>query len=151
MQLVLLYNPEKCSGCLYCMAACAYKHYGTLDIEKSFVTILGGPEDGSFIGIHCAHCEHPACMAACPKDAITKDEETGLVLIDHMKCIGCRSCNYACPVSIPRFDEELRVSVKCDFCGGDPYCVKFCTTGAMSLAAREEARKLFGGGVVVRG
>ena len=47
-----------------------------------------------------------------------------------------------CPQSAPFFDEELKVAVKCDFCNGDPECVKHCSAGALKLTTREEALRL---------
>ena len=81
--------------------------------------------------------------AACPVDpkAIVKDPELGLVTIDKMRCIGCRSCQYACPISIPIFDEVSQISYKCDFCDGDPLCAKYCSTNAIKVVTREEAKK----------
>ena len=67
---------------------------------------------------------------------------TGIVKINTMQCIGCRSCNFACPISIPHYDPILKISLKCDLCEGDPWCVKFCTTGALHYIPRKEARKL---------
>ncbi|PCN50495.1 4Fe-4S ferredoxin, partial [Candidatus Geothermarchaeota archaeon ex4572_27] len=73
--------------------------------------------------------------------AIWKDE-AGIVRINRLKCIGCKSCNYACPLSAPIFIEELRASSKCDLCDGDPECVKFCSSGALRAYPREEALNL---------
>ena len=142
-QKVLFYDPERCSGCTYCMLACSFEHWGVLDYELANLWIIPDPNrEYHFIGIHCAHCEDPECKAACPVDAIKKDEETGWVTINQNMCIGCRSCNYMCNISIPWRHPERRVSFKCDFCGGDPKCAAFCPTGAMMIKTRKEARAL---------
>lgn len=142
-QKVLVFDPEKCTGCLYCEVACSFKHYGAISFEKSFIRIVGYPKiPFRFIAVHCAHCEHPMCRASCPSEAIEKNEDTGIVKIDKVRCIGCLYCQIACPVSNPRFDEELRVAVKCDLCDGDPLCARQCSTGAMAFVDREDARKL---------
>lgn len=141
-QLVLYFDPEKCTGCGMCMVACSFHHFNAIDISRSKVRVYEDPDrPGFFVVAYCAHCEFPACEAACPVDAIEKNSETGLVTINPLLCIGCKSCNYACPIGMPIFDEERRVSHKCDFCRdiGTPRCVEFCTTGALSVATRREA------------
>ena len=40
----------------------------------------------------CNHCTNPACLAACPRDAIYKREEDGIVLVDQERCRGYRYC-----------------------------------------------------------
>jgi Fe-S-cluster-containing dehydrogenase component len=128
------------------MISCSLKHYGSTDFRKSHVKIINDPEKPKcrFVGIHCIHCEDPLCLASCPAKAITKDENTGLVKINSVLCIGCKACILACPISNPHFDEDRRVVAKCDFCDNDPQCVKFCTTEALKKAKRADARRLFG-------
>lgn len=143
-QKVLLYDPQKCSGCKYCMVVCSFHHFGVIDLEKAYLRIYRDEtKPVAFVNAHCTHCEYPLCEAACPLDpkAIIKDPELGIVTIDRMRCIGCRSCSYACPISIPFFDEASGISVKCGFCDGDPLCAKYCTTGAIKVVSREEAKK----------
>lgn len=144
-QQVIVFDPEKCTGCTYCMISCSFKHYGLTSFGKSHIKIIDNPERPKigFIGIHCIHCEDPHCLASCPVEAITKDDRTGLVNINSTKCIGCKACMIACPISNPSFDEERRVVVKCDFCDGDPLCVKFCTAEALKKTTRGLARKQF--------
>jgi anaerobic dimethyl sulfoxide reductase subunit B (iron-sulfur subunit) len=48
--------------------------------------------------------------------AILKDEDTGAVWIDQETCIGCRSCEQACPYNIPVLNEDTGSEVKCDMC-----------------------------------
>ena len=148
-QLTLLYDAERCTGCFMCMIACAFKHFKTTDISKAHIRILF-EEDGRVEGLNCHHCETPLCMTVCPADAIVKDEETGMVRFYNLRCIGCRSCVYVCPLSMPVFDEFLKVSIKCDLCDGDPECVKFCSPQAIRLADRGYAKQLltarYGGG-----
>ena len=45
----------------------------------------------------CNHCSYPACLAACPRNAIYKRPEDGIVLIDQERCRGYRKCMEACP------------------------------------------------------
>ncbi|MBI1909453.1 MAG: 4Fe-4S dicluster domain-containing protein [Deltaproteobacteria bacterium] len=73
----------------------------------------------------CNHCSYPACLAACPRKAIYKRPEDGIVLIDQERCRGYRKCMEACPYKKPMFNTETRVSEKCIGCyprveGKDP-------------------------------
>ena len=98
-----------------------------------------------FTKLQCMHCEHPACVAACPVGALTKTAE-GPVIYDDNKCFGCRYCMVACPFGIPTFewDDPLPWIRKCTFCmerlneGLEPACVKTCPTNALELGEREE-------------
>jgi ferredoxin len=40
------------------------------------------------------------------------------------------------------FDGEDGVSRKCDLCGGDPACVRFCTSGALRFVEAEDAAEM---------
>lgn len=64
----------------------------------------------------CNHCTKPACMAACPKNAIYKREEDGVVLIDQSRCGGYRRCVSACPYKKVYFNAAKGRSQKCIFC-----------------------------------
>ena len=81
-------------------------------------------------------------MAACPAGAIHRDDNYGIVYINQFECVGCRNCVLACPWSMPRFDEDLGMVVKCDLCGGEPECVRVCPTNATKMFSEEEAVKI---------
>ena len=73
----------------------------------------------------CNHCTYPACLAACPRNAIYKREEDGIVLIDQERCRGYRKCVEACPYKKPMWRSTTRTSEKCIGCyprveGEDP-------------------------------
>ncbi len=72
----------------------------------------------------CNHCTYPACLAACPRQAIYKRKEDGIVLIDQSRCRGYRKCVEACPYKKAMYQPVTRVSEKCVSCfprieGGD--------------------------------
>ncbi len=64
----------------------------------------------------CNHCTYPACLAACPRQAIYKRQEDGIVLIDQERCRGYQECVQACPYKKSMFNLETRVSEKCIGC-----------------------------------
>lgn len=73
----------------------------------------------------CNHCTYPACAAACPRKAIYKRPEDGIVLIDQGRCRGYRKCVEQCPYKKPMYRGTTRTSEKCVGCyprveGNDP-------------------------------
>ncbi len=80
----------------------------------------------------CNHCSHPACVEACPRGAIEKREEDGVVLINEERCKGYRFCMEACPYKRIYFNFKKDVSQKCIFCyprlekGVAPACARQC-------------------------
>ncbi len=44
------------------------------------------------------------------------------------KCTGCLQCEMACSYE----NEATGKVIKCDLCGGDPWCAKACPTGAIT-------------------
>jgi anaerobic dimethyl sulfoxide reductase subunit B (iron-sulfur subunit) len=82
----------------------------------------------------------------CPAGAISKDADSGIVLIDKTLCIGCKLCIDACPYDVPQFLEaELKVG-KCDFCqdllgiGENPVCVDSCPQFALEYGDINELK-----------
>jgi Fe-S-cluster-containing dehydrogenase component len=138
-QKVLLYDPSRCTGCLFCEIACSYYHFRLFDLNKAHLRVQFDEKNGEFEAVYCQHCDEPLCVAACPKEALVKDEKTGWVKVNPMKCIGCQTCTVACPLSAPWFNREFHVAMKCDFCNGDPQCAKFCSPQAIKVATRREA------------
>jgi nitrate reductase beta subunit len=73
----------------------------------------------------CNHCTYPGCLAACPRKAIYKRPEDGIVLIDQERCRGYRKCVEGCPYKKAMFRGTTRTSEKCVACyprveGSDP-------------------------------
>jgi DMSO reductase family type II enzyme iron-sulfur subunit len=80
----------------------------------------------------CNHCTHPACVEACPRGAMFKRGEDGLVLRDEDRCRGYRFCMEACPYKRIYFNHVRKVSQHCMFCfprlekNVAPTCVRQC-------------------------
>ena len=73
----------------------------------------------------CNHCTYPACAAACPRKAVYKRPEDGIVLIDPSRCRGYRKCVEQCPYKKSMYRGTTRTSEKCVACyprveGNDP-------------------------------
>ncbi|MFQ5864792.1 MAG: 4Fe-4S dicluster domain-containing protein [bacterium] len=73
----------------------------------------------------CNHCTYPACLAACPRNAIYKRPEDGIVLVDQKECRGYRKCVEACPYKKTMYRGNTRITEKCIACyprveGNDP-------------------------------
>jgi len=64
----------------------------------------------------CNHCTYAACLAGCPRMAIYKRQEDGIVLLDQTRCRGYRECVKACPYKKVYFNAMTRVSEKCIGC-----------------------------------
>ncbi|MDA0365458.1 MAG: nitrate oxidoreductase subunit beta [Chloroflexi bacterium] len=98
--------------------------------------VAGAPlSEGAALPVHktwffylqriCNHCSYPACLSACPRNAIYKREEDGIVLIDQSRCRGYRKCVEQCPYKKSMYRPDTRVSEKCIGCfprveGSDP-------------------------------
>jgi carbon-monoxide dehydrogenase iron sulfur subunit len=87
------------------------------------------------LAITCRHCEDPACVTACPKEALTQEEQTGVIMIDEEKCNGCSWCIEACPFGAMMLHPKKGVVSTCDNCKelGEPQCVKWCPEEALEF------------------
>jgi len=80
----------------------------------------------------CNHCTHPACAEACPRGAMYKRTEDGIVLRDEERCRGYRFCAEACPYKKIYFNYARKVSQHCIMCfprieqGVAPACARQC-------------------------
>lgn len=157
------FDQSRCFGCKTCEQAC--KDYHNLSTTVTFRNVFeysGGTwtdnGDGTYsqnafkyyTSVSCNHCDDPACLSNCPSGAISKDEETGLVMNDKEICIGCKTCAIVCPYTAPSIDEDAGVAMRCDTCadrraeGMNPICVEACLSRALDFGDIEELRAKYG-------
>jgi ethylbenzene hydroxylase subunit beta/complex iron-sulfur molybdoenzyme family reductase subunit beta len=80
----------------------------------------------------CNHCTRPLCLEACPRGAMYKRPQDGIVLRDEDECRGYRFCLEACPYKKIYFNFAREVSQHCILCyprlekGVAPACVRQC-------------------------
>jgi nitrate reductase beta subunit len=80
----------------------------------------------------CNHCTYPGCLAACPRKAIYKRPEDGIVLVDQKRCRGYQECLAGCPYKKSLFHSKALKAEKCIACyprvedGTIPRCVSAC-------------------------
>lgn len=153
----LLIDLTKCVGCRECERACAAANNLPEEEAKElsathYTVVQSYNNDQTFVRRLCMHCNQPTCVSACLVGAFTK-MDTGAVLYDESKCIGCRYCMQACPFEIPRYEwGSLTPRIqKCKMCyervaaGGQTACSEACQFGATTFGDRDdlikEARK----------
>jgi formate dehydrogenase iron-sulfur subunit len=140
----LLFDVTMCVGCGSCYKACKDQNklpqtnndFLKDHLSENTFTVIEQYGD-KYARKLCMHCNEPACVSVCPVGAFTKSE-TGAVLYDGDKCIGCRYCMQACPHKVPRYEwEKTQPRVrKCTLChdrvkaGKLTACAEACPTEA---------------------
>ena len=157
-QYAFYFDSDACTGCKACQVACKETYQlGSDNLYRRVYNYQGGswalngsetyvPDGvfGYFVSVGCNHCTDPACVANCPTGAMQKDEETGAVWTDHEVCIGCKTCQTACPYGAPTYSEDDGFMLKCDMCadersvGRKPVCVAACPMRALDFGTRDE-------------
>ncbi len=139
MDKILGFNADRCTGCGLCELICSLVHVKACNPERSRIRILRMEEKGIHLPTFCQECEEPACLAACPVSAITRNPSSGMVAVNDEACVQCKECIAACPYQGIFFDPVDEKITKCDLCAGDPKCVKFCETKAIEFIERNPA------------
>jgi len=131
----------KCIGCGICELACAIQNERSLDAAKARIKVIH-MSPLACTAVACRFCEDAPCVRACPRNALSQSEQTGVILVDDERCDLCGWCIEACPYGAIVVDPERNTVLICDLCGEEePKCVEFCPTEALSLSTEEELRK----------
>ena len=123
-----------CTECRICQLACAFSQLQHFNPRDGLLRIAVEREGLVARPYVCLQCDNPMCVKVCPVEAISKDQATGLVAIDADQCTGCGECVSACIQGVIVMAEGG--ARKCDLCGGNPACVEWCPTGALSYRER---------------
>ncbi|RKQ88585.1 4Fe-4S dicluster domain-containing protein [Brockia lithotrophica] len=165
----MLIDTSLCIGCKACQVAC--KEWNDLPMEEhigfsgdsydntlrltattwrhvKFIEQFDENHNGRwlFLSDSCKHCTDAACMNVCPTGAIVRTE-FGSVYVQEDVCIGCGSCERACPFGVIHVDAKKHVAQKCTLCydrlqhGMQPACAQACPTDAIQFGDVDELRK----------
>ena len=165
-EMAMLHDIARCSACRACMVACKQWHDLPADMSTPFEgqyqshatltpttwnlirmterTDAKGKFHWDFVKVQCMHCGDPACAKGCPEEAIDK-LDSGAVVINADKCVGCGYCVANCPFDVPKINKETHKSTKCDLCfdrieeGMTPSCAKTCTAAGAAGRRRRQA------------
>ena len=121
----IMVDPLRCSGCRLCEVACSLEKEGLIWPEASRIRVfeyLPGANSPHL----CVQCPDYPCVESCPTKCLSVDDRTGAVIVEEEKCIQCGLCIKACPGDVPRIPEGKNAVIICDLCEGDPACVKTC-------------------------
>lgn len=146
-------NEEFCIGCRLCEIHCQVQHSQSKKIIKAFreeapkaMARLVVEEEGPLsFAMQCRHCEDARCLEACITGAMRRDEETGAVLCDEARCVGCWMCVMVCSFgAIQRNLIGSKAASKCDLCIGTevPVCVAHCPNEALIFIEEQEREEV---------
>ena len=138
---------EYCLGCRLCEVYCVTEHSKSKDIVKAHkneeitpAIIIESDSEISF-ALQCRHCDDAPCVQACITGALQKDKDSGVVIHDAEKCVGCWTCIMECPYGAIQKDQyDYSIIAKCDLCveSGEPVCVANCPNRALVYTEIEE-------------
>ncbi|MCL1879840.1 MAG: 4Fe-4S dicluster domain-containing protein [Actinomycetia bacterium] len=130
MNMNLLVTPRLCINCGTCESVCDQVAVDVFTFEDDDVSVS--------VPIMCMQCEDAACLDVCPANALYRDDNS-TVLVDSVKCIGCKLCVNACPFGNIEYNYSSKQIVKCDLCDGAPDCAKYCPTRAIEYVSATDS------------
>ena len=166
-KFVMVIDLARCKNLKKCQSSCNHMHQVHSSQNWMKIYEMQDSENTApyWQPTNCMHCDEPPCVKVCPVDATFKRED-GIVLIDNVRCVGCRFCMAACPYSSRVFNwepsdfkvegelkpyspetsvpQKVGTVGKCDFCpdrhreGKLPYCVEACPNGVFFFGDMNE-------------
>lgn len=125
----LIVNPKLCTGCNLCELICSFTKFKVFNPRKSLIRVSYNYELGFLEGMTvCTQCGK--CLEVCPTGSIHVVNE--VIYVDHSTCIKCLACVNICPNNALVVINGI--PYKCDLCGGNPQCVRFCVRGALNVS-----------------
>ena len=143
------FDKQRCVGCRACEVACQIWNDSNQTVKWRGVTsaMRGTYPDITSVNVSlaCMHCGDAPCVKACPRQALSKKEESGTVVVNQQKCMGCMLCLWACPFGAPQLGINGKME-KCTFCEDRPQgmkraCEEICPTQAIISGPVEELGK----------
>ena len=151
MRRGFIFDHGKCVACNACNVACTIEN-GWNSHPRSVYT-FNSEAAWSLpvinLSMACNHCETASCLNGCPAKALYRDPETGSVIVNEERCLGCKYCTWNCPYDAPKYDRDKKIVEKCNQCylnikdGFDPACTTACPTGALRFSEMNPARSGF--------
>jgi Fe-S-cluster-containing hydrogenase component 2 len=117
---------------------CSLSHEGRCNPVESRITVIKNEREGINFPLVCAQCERPTCKEICPMAALFVEGD--LVKTDPTRCVGCGMCVLCCPIGATSMNPVTHQIMRCDLCGGDPLCVKYCPEEAIQFAPIDVAQ-----------
>jgi len=138
MSKVLVIDYHKCTGCRLCELVCSVVNEGVSNPARSRIRVMKWEAEGLYVPMSCQQCTDAPCVNACPVKALKRDEALNRIVVDYDLCIGCRMCVSVCPFGAMNFDVIDRKVFKCELCGGDPQCARFCEVKAIEYREADD-------------
>ena len=109
MQKILFVEPEKCTGCRICETVCSLHQEKVVNPARARIQIIKWDNVGIYVPMICQQCETPICETVCPMGAVSRDENTGAMLINEELCVGCKLCLTFCPLGGIGIDKNRKM------------------------------------------